>query len=249
MSIDARFRIVLPWGPPLLAAGLLVTLLAGCSTGTVDAAAATASPGPPAASPEAVVSPAPTAAREPDGQAPDAWPRHPLAHDRDAFHALLAAHGDVRRTVELLPDGVATLTESDDPAVAARIVDHVEAMAGRLADGRRLRQWDPLFVALFDRGEGIELSVERTGHGVRVRETSADPQVVALIQAHAGAVDGFVARGFDAVHEAHPVPASAGIDVDGPAAGGRPPGCGGCCGREGACRARAAAGPGAAAGD
>src|SRR6185369_15417247 len=81
------------------------------------------------------------------GCASDGPPRAgTLAYDKSIFTALLTDHEKVRRTVNVLPNGIESVTESDDPAVAARLVDHVTAMKGRLHDGRRVRQWDPLFI-------------------------------------------------------------------------------------------------------
>ena len=244
MSTRACPRKLLSPSWPSGLVGVLLALSIGCSADKAEDPATLRSPGPAANPPVAEASALP-ADEVPGGRDAAGWPSHSMAYDRDVFHALLSAHADIHREVEVLPDGVATLTESDDPAVTARIIEHVEAMAGRLADGRRLRQWDPLFVALFDRREGIELSIERTDRGVRVRETSTDPQVVALIHAHAQAVDGFVDSGFGSVHEAHAVPPSSGVDVTARTAGGpgagRGAGCGagcrgggGCCGRAGA---------------
>lgn len=82
-------------------------------------------------------------------------------------------------------------------------------MKGRLESGRRLRQWDPLYEAVFDHAEKITLHVEKTPKGIRVTETSADPQVAALIRAHAKVVTGFAEHGFDESAKAHPVPEGA----------------------------------------
>lgn len=128
-----------------------------------------------------------------------------LAYDRGVFSEMLAKHDRVVRTVREIDGGVETVTESDDPKVAALIVDHVEAMKGRIESGRRLRQWDPLYVAVFDDAAKISLTVERTGKGVKVRETSSDPAVVAIIRQHAGVVSGFAARGSEESAKEHPV--------------------------------------------
>jgi ubiquinone/menaquinone biosynthesis C-methylase UbiE/intracellular sulfur oxidation DsrE/DsrF family protein len=129
-----------------------------------------------------------------------------MRKDQEAFHFLLEHHADVHRTVERLANGVETLTESDKPDVAARIQEHVDSMQRRVRDGRGLRFWDDLFVAIFNKHASIHMTVEKTGTGVRVKETSDDPAVVALIQAHANVVSLFVAHGFEEAHKNHPVP-------------------------------------------
>lgn len=132
-----------------------------------------------------------------------------VAYDRDVFQTLLGNYGRIEREVEIVSDGVETVTESDDPSIAILIKDHVRAMKSRVEERRRIRQWDPMFRAVFNNAGAIEIEIVETDRGVRVRETSADPAVAKLIQAHARVVDGFVARGGAESREAHPVPAGA----------------------------------------
>ena len=126
--------------------------------------------------------------------------------DQDIFHFLLTHHGEIRRSVKRLDNGVETLTESDNPEVAAKIQEHVASMHNRVKEGRGLRFWDELFVAIFEKYASIQMSVVNTEKGVKVRETSEDRFVVPLIQAHADVVSKFVAHGFDEAHRNHPVP-------------------------------------------
>lgn len=127
--------------------------------------------------------------------------------DHRVFHYLIAHRDQIRRTVSPRPDGVVTVTESADPAVRDAIRTHVRAMKARLAERRPIHARDPLFAALFRHAGAIDLEIDETAQGVRVTETSADPWVVQLIQAHAAVVDGFLARGLAEVHRDHPVPA------------------------------------------
>lgn len=129
--------------------------------------------------------------------------------DQDVFHYLLEHHQKIRRVVKNTATGVETLTESDNPEVADKIQEHVASMHQRIKDGRGLRFWDDLFAAIFKNHARIEMTVENTDKGVRVTETSKDPAVALLIQAHAVVVSHFVAKGFEAAHENHPVPAAA----------------------------------------
>lgn len=135
-------------------------------------------------------------------------PAAAMRADQEVFHYLLAHHTDIRRTVTRTDNGVETLTESDKPEVAKRIREHVAAMHKRVQEGRGLRYWDELFVAVFKRHASISMSVKNTAKGVHVKETSEDPMTVALIQAHADVVSGFVARGFEEARRNHPVPAA-----------------------------------------
>lgn len=137
------------------------------------------------------------------GRGPDASMRA----DQDVFHYLLENHGEIRRSVKNLDNGVESLTESDRPEVAAKIQEHVAAMRGRVKEGRGLRFWDELFVTVFRNYDKIEMNLENTDHGIKVTETSKDAFTVKLIQAHAAVVTKFVERGFDEAHENHAVPA------------------------------------------
>lgn len=129
-----------------------------------------------------------------------------MDEDHAGFHFLLQNHDRIRRDVRKLPDGVETVTESDDPAVAAGIRKHVAAMARRLKEGRPIHARDPLFAELFRHAAAIVIVEEPTEKGLRVRETSNDPYVVELIQAHAEVVNGFVERGMAEMHRDHAVP-------------------------------------------
>tara|TARA_R110002111_G_scaffold153375_1_gene220219 strand:- start:207266 stop:208294 length:1029 start_codon:yes stop_codon:yes gene_type:complete len=130
------------------------------------------------------------------------------AHDRDHedFRFLLTNHRQIKRTVKELPNGVKTVTESDDPQVAARIQKHVYWMKERVEKQQPIRMRDPLFAEIFQHAEKIKMVVEKTEKGVRVTETSEDPYVAKLIKAHAKTVSGFVERGFAEAMKNHPVP-------------------------------------------
>jgi hypothetical protein len=130
--------------------------------------------------------------------------------DRDMFHALLASRTDIRRTVTKLPDGVLTVTESVKPEIATLIQEHVTAMHRRLVEGRPIHARDPLFAAVFRNAGKIAMTVEKTKAGVRVKETSTDPAVARLIQAHAAVVSLFLRNGFSEMRVDHTVPDGAG---------------------------------------
>lgn len=123
------------------------------------------------------------------------------------FHQLLTDHARIKRDVQDVPGGIVTVTTSDDPAVAALIRTHVAQMKERVERGQPVRRWDPLFAELFRPADRIVMKVEDVTGGVRVTETSDDPQVALLIRQHARrGVSEFVARGFDRAHEPTPLP-------------------------------------------
>ena len=109
-------------------------------------------------------------------------------------------------------DGVETLTESDKPEIAAKIQEHVAAMYRRVEEGRPIHMRDPLFAEVFRHAGQIELKFDKTEKGVKVVETSKDPYVVKLIQAHAEVVNLFVKNGFEEPPKNHAVPAAATAD-------------------------------------
>ena len=47
------------------------------------------------------------------------------------IHELLISHDRITRTVTNLPDGIRTVTESDDPRIARLLTDHVASMRPR----------------------------------------------------------------------------------------------------------------------
>ncbi|MBX3276577.1 MAG: hypothetical protein KF868_01115 [Acidobacteria bacterium] len=129
--------------------------------------------------------------------------------DMRTIHALFDAHKKITRKVSNIENGVETLTESDDPTVKAYIIEHTWAMKKRLENNQPIRQWDPLFAELFKHAGKIRMEVANTDKGVKVVETSTDPYVVKLIQAHAAGVSEFVAEGMSVMHKEHPLPGSA----------------------------------------
>jgi hypothetical protein len=136
------------------------------------------------------------------GRGPDAT----FQADREIFHSLLEDHTQIHRTVTNRADGVETLTESDDPNVALAIQGHATAMHDRIKKGMPIHLRDPLFAAVFANAAKIKMDVAKTEKGVHVVETSEDPYVVKLIQAHAQVVNLFVAHGFSEARQNHVPP-------------------------------------------
>lgn len=129
-----------------------------------------------------------------------------MANDQEVFHYLLDHRSEIKRTVKKIDNGVETLTESKNPEVASKIKEHVAAMHKRVKEGRGIHMRDPLFAAIFRNTKTITMDVEQTEKGVIVVETSTQPYVVRLIQAHAEVVSKFVELGHSEVQKNHPVP-------------------------------------------
>ena len=126
--------------------------------------------------------------------------------DMQALHQLVDHRAKITRTVTPKPDGVESLTESDDPAIAKLIQTHVEAMGARVKERRPIHQRDPLFVELFKHADRIAMQYEATPNGIRVIETSTDAYAVKLIQAHAEVVSLFLKNGREEMMKNHAVP-------------------------------------------
>jgi hypothetical protein len=126
--------------------------------------------------------------------------------DMQVFHQLFAHRSEIVRQISVRPDGVETLTESDNPQVTQVLQTHVDSMVARVEEARPFHLRDPLFREIFRNAAKIQVQVERTEKGVRVVETSADSYVARLIQAHAKVVDAFIANGHAEMMRNHPLP-------------------------------------------
>ena len=127
--------------------------------------------------------------------------------DMLVFHQLFAYRAEITRQVVMRPDGVETLTESSNPAAARLLQTHVASMLARVKEQRPIHRRDPLFAEVFRHADKIEAKLELTAGGVRVVETSRDPYVARLIQAHAEVVTAFIKNGHSEMMKNHPVPA------------------------------------------
>ena len=65
-------------------------------------------------------------------------PRCRNRRDMSAIHELAVDHDRIRRTVTNLPDGIRTVTESDDPRIAQLIKEHVARMGQRVRAGKMM---------------------------------------------------------------------------------------------------------------
>ena len=110
------------------------------------------------------------------------------AADMGLVHDLLFNNTKIHRSVTKLPDGIRTVTESDDPQVAQALKAHVASMSQRLQDGREFNIFSATLPILFENRDRIVSKVEMTEKGAVVTQTSADAKVVAALQEHAGEV-------------------------------------------------------------
>lgn len=121
------------------------------------------------------------------------------AADMELVHDLLASNDKINRTVTNLPDGIRTVTESDDPQTAQAIKAHVASMSARLNDGREFNIFSDTLPVLFENKDKIKSTMQMTDKGTVVVRTSTDAKVVAALQGHAGEVTELVNEGMVAM--------------------------------------------------
>jgi hypothetical protein len=108
-------------------------------------------------------------------------------------------HGELRRTVEDIPGGVRTTTESDSPDLVAQLQGHVSAMYSHLNQGAEVSCMSQSLPTLFSRATDYQRQLSFTAKGVVAVETSGDPDMTHAIRAHAREVSGFVNDGMPAM--------------------------------------------------
>ena len=120
------------------------------------------------------------------------------------IHTLLTNHDRIKRTVTNLPNGIRTVTESDDPALAAQIKGHAASMTARVSKGDDpgLPIETPSVHAIFHDNKKIHTSYETTPKGIVVVQTSDDAKTVASLQQHASEVTDLVHGGMAALQTA-----------------------------------------------
>jgi hypothetical protein len=122
--------------------------------------------------------------------------------DMGLVHEMLGSHERIERKVTNLPNGIRTVTESDDPQVAATLKAHVASMANRLEEGREFNLFSPTIPVLFENKDKIRTAIEYTAKGVVFTQTSDDAKVVAALQEHAVEVSELVRDGMAAMRRA-----------------------------------------------
>lgn len=123
--------------------------------------------------------------------------------EMDEIHSMLFNHDRIKRAVTNLPNGIRTVTESDDPEIAATIASHVAGMGKRVKEGRDpdLPIQSPTLKIIFKNRDKITTTYESTPKGIVVVQTSDDAETVAALQKHAAEVTDLANRGMVAAHE------------------------------------------------
>ncbi|MDG4813524.1 hypothetical protein P8629_10945 [Hydrogenovibrio sp. 3SP14C1] len=126
--------------------------------------------------------------------------------DQALFSQLLEHHKLLSRKTIMIENGIRARTTSDDPHLATVLQEHVEGMEKRFGMGKAIRSWDPLFAALFEYKEAIQMCYHMIENGVEAIVTSEDPKLVELIHSHDLTLHGFIEEGFEAGKRESPKP-------------------------------------------
>ncbi len=107
------------------------------------------------------------------------------------------------RSVENLPNGIRTLTNSSDPHVMAALTSHIIGMIDRVdtKNDPEIIVQSPTLDIFFQRAESITTEIDITDTGILVVQTSDDPEMVAALHKHAAEVTAMAERGMQALHE------------------------------------------------
>jgi hypothetical protein len=119
--------------------------------------------------------------------------------DMNRYMNMFMRHAELRRTVEDIPGGIRTTTESDSPDLVAELQAHVSSMYEHLAQGTEVSCMSASLPTMFHRAPDYERRITFTAKGVVAVETASDPELTQAIRAHAREVTGFVREGMPAM--------------------------------------------------
>ncbi|TDK85076.1 hypothetical protein EUA02_30345 [Mycobacterium paragordonae] len=119
--------------------------------------------------------------------------------DMSRYMNMFMRHGELRRTVEDIPGGIRTTTESNSADLVAELQAHVSSMYSHLGEGEEVTCMSQSLPTLFRRAPEYQRHVTFTAKGIVAEETATDPALTNAIRAHAREVTGFVVEGVPAM--------------------------------------------------
>ena len=135
-----------------------------------------------------------------------------MTRDMGPIQGLLTQHEKIERNVEEIPNGIRSVTTSSDPEIEKLIRMHVNEMKKRIEGDHPIRTLDPLYREIFRHHDKIKLEIEDIPGGVRVTETSNDPQIILLIRQRAKRAESeFISGGIDRAMKTTPIPEAYGV--------------------------------------
>ena len=100
--------------------------------------------------------------------------------DMSMYMEMFMRHNEIRRTVEEIPGGARTTTESDFPDLAALLHEHVPSMYSHLDQGGEIMCMSQSLPTLFRRASDYHRQITFTPTGVVAVETADDPELTKL---------------------------------------------------------------------
>ena len=119
--------------------------------------------------------------------------------DMSTYMEMFSRHGELRRSVEDIPGGVRTTTESDSPDLVGQLQGHVSTMYSHLDQRAEVMCMSESLPTLFARASDYQRQITFTPKGIVAVETAGDPDLTRAIRAHAREVTGFVDDGMPAM--------------------------------------------------
>jgi hypothetical protein len=136
--------------------------------------------------------------------------------DMSRYMEMFNRHNELTRTVEEIPGGIRTTTESNSPDLAAQLKAHVSSMYSHLEQGGEVMCMSDSLPTLFRHSAGYRRQLTLTPTGVIAEETADDPDLIQAIRAHAQEVTGFVRDGMPPMMRGMMGPGSMGPGMMGP---------------------------------
>lgn len=119
--------------------------------------------------------------------------------DMRLYMEMFNRHTEINRTVEEIPGGVRTTTESNSPDLTAQLQVHVTNMYSHIGEGAEVMCMSQSLPTLFRNASGYRRQLTLTPTGVIAEETADDPVIVQAVREHAREVTGFVRDGMPAM--------------------------------------------------
>jgi hypothetical protein len=117
------------------------------------------------------------------------------AMDMSRYTEMFDRHSEITRTVEEIPGGIRTTTQSNSPDLVAQLQAHVSSMYSHVDQGAEVMCMSGSLPTLFRHANGYRRQLTLTPTGVMAEETADDPALTQAIRAHAQEVTGFVRDG------------------------------------------------------
>jgi hypothetical protein len=115
--------------------------------------------------------------------------------DMSRYTEMFNRHSEITRTVEEIPGGIRTTTQSNSPDLVGQLQAHVSSMYAHVDQGAEVMCMSGSLPTLFRHANGYRRQLTLTPTGVIAEETSEDPNLTQVIRAHAQEVTGFVVNG------------------------------------------------------